>query len=410
MKILMVNKFHYRFGGAETYYFGLSDLLRSAGHEVIPFAMKHPENEPTPFDRFFVDRVDYDQSAGVLDKIRNGIGSIYSVEARRRMRALLQEIRPDVVHLHNYNYQITPSILYEIAEVRIPVVQTLHDPQLICPHHRLYDYNKMQICENCRGLKFYRAATTRCMKNSLVRSTLGATESYLYHVGGTYEKYVRLYISPSKFLKDKILEFGMAKIQIELLPHFVDCDRPMLPTRDQRICLYSGRLSAEKGIMTLIRAMRSVKEGELWIAGDGPLKETILAELDSHSQRNVKLLGQKTKVDLASLLDQCAFAVVPSEWYENLPYSVMESFAAGRAVVASRRGGLTEMITEGETGFLFPPGDYQSLAAILDRMFASASLCQKLGKAARAFAERQYHKAAHLPRILDIYKRAGAAA
>ena len=406
----MVNKFHYRFGGAETYYFALSDLLRSAGHEVIPFSMKHPDNEPTPYDRFFVDRVDYDQPAKPLHSVQNGFRSIYSGGAREKMKALIREVGPDLVHLHNYNYQITPSILFEIARAGIPVVQTLHDPQLICPHHRLYDYNKMQICENCRGLKFYRAATTRCIKNSLAKSVLGAAESYLYHSLGVYEKHVQLYIAPSEFLKEKIREFGLRTIQIECLPHFVEMDRPVVQSKNSRICLYYGRLSAEKGILTLVRAMRSVRGGELWIAGDGPLKQAITAELESHSQTNVTLLGQKTKSELATLLDQCAFTVLPSEWYENMPYSVMESFASGRGVVASDRGGLTEMVIAGKTGYLFAPGDERALSDVLNRMFASPSLAKELGVAARAFAELHYSKSVHLPRILSIYQRVRAIA
>ncbi len=403
----MVNKYFYRFGGTEVYLFSVSDLLRSHGHTVIPFAMNHQRNEESPYSRFFVDNVDYGTGNGTggAAKTKAALSSIYSFEARRKIGMLLQETKPDLVHLHNYNYQITPSVLYEAAARGVPIVQTLHDPQIICPHHRLYNYDTMRVCEKCKGLHFYHAVTTRCIQGSLLKSAVGAVESYLYHTLRTYQKHVRLFISPSRFLQKKINDFGLHDIRVEYLPHFVDVASPGGTSTNSGYCLYFGRLSHEKGVMTLLESMKLLEEGELWIAGDGPLRNTLESRVKSEGMAGrVKVLGYKNRREIASLLANCSFTVVPSEWPDNAPFSVMESFAAGKAVVGSNRGGIPEMIGSNERGLVFEAGNVAELSSALSTMFSSRSLRDRLGKAARSFAESNYSGERHFEDLMRLYK------
>ena len=402
----MVNKFHYRFGGAETYYFNLSDLLTEEGHSVFHFAMSHPRNEPSEESDLFVDFVDYNSEASIYSQGKAAISSIYSVQARHRMSRLIDRVKPDIVHLHNYNYQLTPSILYSIKARGIPVVHTMHDAHLVCPHHRLYDYNRGSICERCRGLRFRNAISTKCMANSYVRSTIGAIESYLYHALKTYDKCIDLFICPSIFLKEKTIEMGYSPSKIRVIPNFIDTERILSGPDSADYAVYVGRLSAEKGIRTLLAAMKEVKGGRLVIVGDGPMRAEIEAELEGSNLGNVVLLGHKSPAEVLELVRRSAFSVLPSEWYENLPMSVLESFACGKPVLASALGGLKEMVEPGVTGLLHAPRDYHSLAANMNCLFGSSDLRQKFGDAARNVAVARYSKKEHIARILEAYHSA----
>jgi glycosyltransferase involved in cell wall biosynthesis len=404
MKILMVNKFHYRFGGAETYYFALSELLRQAGHTVIPFAMKHPLNEPSKYSEFFVDSIDFGPAGSFTENLRSGVSSVYSFQARKKIGQVLDRVKPDVVHIHNFNFQLTPSILYAIKSRHVPVVHTMHDPQLVCPHHRLYDYNTSSVCEKCTGLRFRHAVTTRCIKGSYAKSLVGAVESYLYHTLGIYQKTIDLFISPSEFLRQKTFSMGFAPQAIRVIPNFVDSVSMREGQSWGDYCVYAGRLSAEKGLKTLVKAMQLVTSGRLIIAGDGPLRNEIEAEISRAGISNIALVGHKSPDQVCALLQGSAFAVIASEWYENNPLSVLESFACGKAVVASASGGVIEMVEHEKTGLLFPPGNSGALVECMNRLFASLELQRQLGSAARRIAEQRYAKKTHLDRITAAYE------
>ena len=360
MNVLMVNKFYYNFGGAENYMFGLSKLLKERGHNIIPFSMEHPSNFKTEYEKYFVSEISYNGNSKVKN-IRYGLSSIYSFEARAKISSLLSEHQVDLAHLHNFNFQLTPSILFELKRRGIPVIITLHDPQIICPHHRLFNYEERAICEKCNGGKYYNAFKTKCIKNSYLKGFLGMMESYVYHLSGIYEK-VDLFISPSNFLKTKINEFGLKNLNIKVIPNFYIHEIISKEQEYNNEVLYIGRVSEEKGLSVLLKAMSNIKDIRLKIIGDGLIKDKLKKEVDENGLNNIEFLGHLPQNKIKTYLGNCMLLVVPSVWYENCPLTIIEAMINGKAVIASRLGGNVDLIEEGKTGLLFNAGDADDLA------------------------------------------------
>ncbi len=402
MNILMINKYYYNFGGAENYMFSLSKLLTDRGHKVIPFSMKHPKNYSSDYSKYFVEEIDYN-NASAADKFKSGLKSIYSNEARNNLSKLLDEQTVDIAHLHNYNFQLTPSILFELKKRNIPVVNTLHDPQIICPHHRLFNYQQMAICEKCNGLKFYNAFLTKCIKNSYTKSFLGTIESYVYHWSKIYEK-IDLFISPSNFLMGKIIEFGMKNINIKMIPNFYNEEIISKEREYSNEVIYIGRISEEKGLATLIDAFRNLKELNLKIIGDGPEKQKLENAVKTNNLNNIQFLGHLSQEEIKSHLQKSLFLVVPSEWYENCPLTVLEAMANSKAVLGSRLGGIVDLVEENRTGLLFKAGDEKDLKEKIEYMAAHKEDVIRMGKCAGKLAKEKYTPEKHIKLIENEYK------
>ncbi|HDX9659029.1 TPA: glycosyltransferase family 4 protein [Bacillus toyonensis] len=403
-KVLMINKFFYVRGGAEKYMFDLSDELNNREIDIVPFSMKDPKNRETKYDQYFVNNVSYDGEINIFNKISYGLKSIYSSEARKKIGQLLDVESPDIAHLHNYNYQLTPSILYELKKRNIPVVQTLHDPQVICPHHRLYDFNRNSICEDCKGHKYFNAVKNKCIKSSYLASALGAIESTVYHYLKTYEKNIDLFISPSEFLKDKIIEFGVLPEKIKVIPNFVDSDYWNYNEGNKGYILFIGRLSEEKGIQILIEAMKQVPDLKLKIAGTGPLSSWVDKIVKMEKLENVEILGYQSGEKLKQLLEESMATVIPAKWYENCPISILESYSCGKPVIGSNLGGIPDMVHNGETGLLFETGNIQDLVNKLKYVQENPDEMLDMGRKSRKLIETMYNKHKHVDDILKIYK------
>ena len=402
MNILTINKYYYNFGGAENYMFGLSKLLTERGHKVIPFSMRHPMNYKTDYSKYFVDEIDYN-NASSTDKIKSGLKSIYSAEARNNLSELLDEQTIDIAHIHNYNFQLTPSILFELKKKNIPIVNTLHDPQIICPHHRLFNYQEMAICEKCNGLKFRSAFLTKCIKNSYSKSFLGLLESYVYHRSKIYEK-IDLFISPSSFLKSKIIEFGMKNINIKMIPNFYNEEIVSDNVEYKDEIVYIGRVSEEKGLATLIKAVRNLKSVKLKIIGDGPVKQQLEKEASTENLSNIEFLGHLSQDEIKSHLQKCLFLVIPSEWYENCPLTILEAMANSKAVLGSRLGGIVDLVEENKTGLLFNAGNEKDLEEKIKYMTAHREDVIKMGKCAGELAKKKYSPEKHIDFIEKEYQ------
>lgn len=403
-KVLMINKFFYVRGGAEKYMFDLSDELNDRGIDIIPFSMKDSKNRETRYDSYFVNNVSYDGDINIFNKISYGLKSIYSSEARKKIGQLLDVESPDIAHLHNYNYQLTPSILYELKKRNIPVVQTLHDPQVICPHHRLYDFNRNSICEDCKGHKYFNAVKNKCIKSSYLASALGAIESTVYHYLKTYEKNIDLFISPSEFLKDKIIEFGVSPEKIKVIPNFVDSDYWEYNSENKGYVLFVGRLSEEKGIQILIEAMKQVPDLKLKIAGTGPLSSWLEEFVKKENLENIEVLGYQSGQNLKQLLEESMATIIPAKWYENCPISILESYSCGKPVIGSNLGGIPDMVHNGETGLLFESENIQDLVSALKYVQENPEEMLNMGKKSRELIETMYNKHKHVNDILKIYK------
>ncbi len=399
MRILQVNKFHYPRGGADKYYLALGKALVEHGEEVAYFSMEHPKNEKSPWSRYFVSRLSFNEG-GFFDKLRAPGRVLYSLEAKRKFRQLLSDFRPQIVHLHNIYHQLSPSILGVAKKAGLPVIMHVHDYKLICPNYKLFTAGRP--CEACRGGHYQECFRRRCYRSSS-RSLLATIEMYLHHrFLKIYEKNIDLLIAPSAFMKEKLVEFGWPaeKITVVLNPH--DSSLPVLPKAplNSGYLLYFGRLSGEKGGPLLIKAAAAAGES-LKIAGSGP-EEELWRSLADQAGGDVEFLGTLAGSDLAAAIAGAKVVVIPSIWYENMPLSALEALAAGKPVIASRIGGLPEIINDGDNGLLFTAGDAADLERQIKRF---NSLNQEaLSIAAKASSER-FAPEKNLAAVMEIYRR-----
>jgi glycosyltransferase involved in cell wall biosynthesis len=403
MRILMVQTFYYPRGGDSTYMLALSRLLEEKGHEVVPFAMKHPLNLPTPYDRFFVSEIDFPALLGERSPVaawRVAARSIVSGEARRKIASLVDEIRPDVAHFHNIHAHLTVSIVSPLRRRRIPIVWTLHDYRLVCPNSTLLRGG--EICERCIPDRPYEVVRGRCKKGSLGASVV-AMLTTLYDRLERIPSRIDRFIAPSCFLRGKLVEAGFDPARIECVANFIDLERYAGRPEKDYFC-YIGRLSYEKGVDVLIRAAAKLPAGRLLVVGDGPEADALKALALELGAGRIEFAGRRSGDEVGRILAESQFAVLPSRWYENLPYAVMEAFASSRAVVASRIGGIPEMVEDGVSGLLVPPGDEDALGAALARMLGDARLRAEMGRRGRERAERLWGREAHYERIEGIYR------
>lgn len=400
MKILLINKFFFVKGGSETSLFDTAAILEKNGHTVSFFAMAHPENRASSCTKYFVSHVDYDNSRSLSGTMKASFRLLYSWEARKKLERLLEEEKPDMAHLHNIHHQISPSILHTLKKHDLPIVLTLHDYKMVCPVYTLM--LKGHICEKCRRGKFYHCFVHRCCKNSLAKSLLNTTEMYLHHNLLHIYDLVDVFISPSEFLKNKLLDMGF-KGKIVLLPNIIDPVRfePSFSWEKNRI-IYFGRLSREKGIFTLLQAIEDLPI-ECQLFGEGPEKEKILQWIATKKMANVKLCGYVPQERLKEEVRKAMFVVLPSEWYENNPLSVLESFALGKPVIGSRIGGIPELVKDGKTGLTFEAGSAGELRKNILYLLDNSEKIRGLGKNARRYIEKNYTPEIHYRELMKIY-------
>jgi len=406
MKILMIDKFYFIKGGAETYMFNVSEVLQANGHTVVPFSMKHAANVDTPYARFFVDNIDYDIDSPI-GKARVSVKAagrmLYSLHARRRLEELLDLERPDIAHLHMIDHQLSPSILHSLKKYGIPVIQTVHQYKLVCPNYRLYNPRTETICEKCLSGRFYHPMVERCHKDSAGAGALIALESFLHRKTQIYEKGIDIFHVPSRFMGEKMHQAGVGDGKIRHLFYTIKVDEfePQFEPGDY--LLYFGRLAREKGIVTLLKAMKNVPTARLQVAGDGPMRAELEAFIRENDLRNVELLGKKSGAALASLIRNARFVVVPSEWYDNSPLVIYESFAYGKPVIASQMGGMPELVDHEENGLLFEAGNVEELSSHISRLWTDTGTVVKFGKAGRRKAESEFAPQPHYERLVGWY-------
>lgn len=362
MRILLIDKYHRQYAGPQRLYFDTAKLLREQGHEVAFFAMDHPKNEPTPWSTYFVEQVDYEEAnqLTLFQKLRVACNIIWNPSAKKKLEALIAEFKPDVAHLFVTYHQLSPSIIWALKKQQVPMVMTLCDYKLASPNYSLFVRGK--IWEHSSGV---RCLMDRCVKDSFGKSLVCVLEQWIHRILGTYGQ-IGAYIGLSQFLIDTYKRLGFP-YDIQLLP------QPLIPLPDLTTALpekigknflYFGRFSSEKGIATLIRAFGELKGGEtLSLVGFGPEEERLRAlTKELGLEEVVRFLGPVYGEDLQVLLRGARAVVVPSEWYENTPYALLETLASGTPVIASRVGSLPERVRDGYNGFLFTPGDAHDLA------------------------------------------------
>ena len=412
MNILHINKFHYLRGGSEVVYFNTSKLMESHGHNSIYFSMHHQANIPGETNNYFMPYVALDSNGnGIMEKIKTAGRILYSFEAKNRLSKLLDKYSIDIAHLHNIHHQISPSILHELKRRGVPVVMTLHDYKMVCASYSMLSNGKP--CEACGGKDFFQVVKKKCVKQSFGKSILAAFEMFLHHKLIDIYDNVDLFITPSKFLKNKLEEMGFSK-KIVHLPNFIDATKFTYSKNENEInnensIVYYGRLSPEKGLHTLLRAVK-ISNAEnrtiLKIIGDGPIKGELEEKVKLDGIDNVKFLGYMKGESLYNEIRRSMFVIIPSEWYENNPMSALEAFAMEKPIIGSRIGGIPELVKNGETGYTFEPGNAKDLSEKINTLFYDNAACIKMGLNARRFVESEFNPEKHYQDLLNIYQKA----
>lgn len=398
MRILMVNKFHYLKGGSEKYYFDLAKLLEENGHEVAFFSMKNEKNIRTNNKEYFVEEIDLNSN----NKLK-ALEVIYSKDNKKKMEEALDEFKPDIVHLNNFQRQLSASIIKPIKKRNIPIVFTAHDVQAICPAITMLDSNK-NICENCMGGKYRNCIRKKCIKGSGLKSILGAIEGKYYRIKRIYTKKIDCIIAPSEFYKTKLIEDGIKEDKIKALHNFIDIKQYDVETQDDGYALYFGRLSKEKGILNLISAFSKTENGKLYIAGEGEEKENIKKLIDKNKLNDrVKLLGFLNSDEMREYIRKCKFVVVPSIWYENCPYSIIETLAIGKPIIGSNIAGIPELVQDKVNGFTFKYDDADGLKKKIEELFNDDSLVKEFSKKSKQICKDLYSKEFYYHEIINIY-------
>lgn len=389
MRILLVNKFYYRRGGDCVYMLNLEQLLKAHGHETAVFAMDFPENLETPWKHYFP------QNMSKLMAFTRPFGS---KEVKRKFDRLLDDFHPDVVHLNNIHTQLSP-ILAELAHRRgIKVIWTLHDYKLLCPRYDCLR-NGEDVCERCFGGNKTSCKTYKCMKGSTLASWVGYKEAVMWN-RQRLEACTDLFICPSQFMADKMAQGGFKKEKLKALCNFIDiekCKKPSYTEKEDYYC-FIGRLSHEKGVKTLVEAARQLPY-QLKIIGGGPLNEELKTENEKRNG-NIEFVGFKQWDEIKELVGKARFSVIPSEWYENNPLSVIEAQCLGTPVLGACIGGIPELITEGVTGMCFESRNVQDLKEKIQTMFETQFDYTDIAR----FSQEKYSAEKYYPQIIEYYQ------
>jgi glycosyltransferase involved in cell wall biosynthesis len=406
MRILHVNKFLYRRGGAEAYMLDLAEAQAQAGHEVAFYGMRHPENPALPFQGAFPPLVELEPAPRSLRRRVTATGRmLYSPSSRRGIEEVLRAFQPDVAHLHNIYHQLSPSVLRPLRDLGVPTVMTLHDYKLICPTYLLLDHGRP--CEACLDGRFRHAVRRRCKDGSLGASAVLALESTVHRATHAYDP-VRVFICPSRFLASKVAQAGVYPDRLRVLSNFIDTEGITPKRQPGGGIVYVGRLRHEKGVDVLVEAMGRLGHNRLDLVGDGPERSRLEALATAHAPGRVRFHGSVPKGRVADLLRSAAVAVLPSRCHENQPMAVLEAFACGVPVVATNLGGLPELVHAGRYGETVPAEDPVALAAAVARLLADPAEAFAKGQAARRHAEEQFSPKRHLERLEEAYRSAAA--
>jgi len=394
MKILEVNKFNYLKGGADRHFLELVELLKAEGNEVAVFAMDDAKNKFSPWSKYFVSYVGYGANDSLWSKIKGALTRFYSLEAKRKMRKLLDDFKPDVVHIHNIYHQISPSILPEIKKKNIPLVMTVHDNKLVYPH-----YLPARDSNDVRNFSFSDFVLRRKFKNSLLKSFLVALEFEIVRYFNLYDKYIDAYLAPSQFTKNKLMEGGIAEEKIIVLPHFSFRQNPVEksePSRTEKYVLHYGRLSKDKGVDRLIEIFKDLPEINLYLAGK------IEDDLKIPNLPNIQYLGFLSPKEIEKLIDNALLVVSASRLWETFGLVALETMLSGKPFIGFSGGAYAEIVENAHSGYLVE--DEQEMREKIKKLVDDEKLrkifCKNALERAKFFSAEMYY-----PKLRDIFQK-----
>lgn len=369
MKILMVNKYLYPKGGAETYFLKIGKYLEQEGEEVEYFGMFDTHNVVTNSANQHTLNMDFHTSSP--KKLWYPFKIIYSFEAKRAIGKVIEKFKPDIIHLNNINFQLTPAIIEEAHKKGIPIIQTVHDYQMICPNHLLFNIHNLKPCELCFGDNKWHCSKNKCIHGSKIKSFFGSLEALLYKKRRTYEL-VEQYICPSFFMEEKLLQNSIYKGKTVTIHNFIEQIQKLDNPKKENYVLYFGRLSQEKGLDLFLNCCKRLKNIKFIIAGSGPMEQ------QCYGVENVEFVGFKTGKELEEIIGKALFSVYPSLWYENCPLSILESESLGTPVIASAMGGITELIEHKQTGILVEQLEEKEFCEAIQSLYEDRELLSNI--------------------------------
>lgn len=397
MRVLLVNKFHWLKGGSEKYYFELAELLKEHGHEVAFFSMKDEKNITTGDKEYFVDKIDLNTGSKL-----KALDVIYSRANYKKMKEALEDFKPDIVHINNFQRQLSASIIKAIKEKNIPIVFTAHDMNAICPASAML--YKGQICEDCIKYGYKSCIKKSCIKDSKLKSILGVLEIQYYKIQSIYKK-IDYIIAPSEFIKKQLIKGKLKYNKIETIHNFVLETNNNENIKDEGYAFYFGRLSIEKGILNLVKSIKDIKNGKLIIAGDGPERNNIENYIKNNNLENkVELVGYLNQEEVRKYILGAKFIVVPSIWYENCPYSILETMEIGKPIIGSQIGGIPELVEDGKNGFIYKFDSINELKEKMMILFENQELVDKFSAESRKLFEKKYSSKIYYNRIKELYE------
>ncbi|MDF0578241.1 glycosyltransferase family 4 protein [Bradyrhizobium yuanmingense] len=395
LKVLFANKFFFRNGGSEVVMFDEMDLMRRRNVDVVEFSMHDDRNIPSRFQSYFVSQKSY-RASSRREKLRSALSFIHSSEAVSNITRLIRDEKPDILHCHNIYHQLTPSIITAAAEMGVPVALTLHDYKPVCPVYT--QLSGGEPCARCGDGAFETILTRRCADGSLGRSALLWAEARYHALLGSYHR-VEKFIAPSRFMYDAVVR-RLGADKVVHIPNGIDASRIDASIGDDGYALYFGRLSPEKGVENLLKAHAASRGAwPLVIAGTGPLLDEFKRQYPA-----VDFRGHLTGIDLQRTIRQAGLIVVPSIWHENSPLSILEAMAHGKPIVASRIGGIPELVREGTTGLLCDPGDAIQLSERIGALLIDRGRREVFGRNARTIIENEYSLEDHGSALFSLYE------
>jgi glycosyltransferase involved in cell wall biosynthesis len=383
VKILLIHNFYQQFGGEDAAALADKALLESHNQEVISYTRDNSEIH----------------DFSLMNKLLFPSQVIYSGRTKRNLAKIVKDRRPDIALIHNFFPLVSPSVYHVLHSLHVPIVQVIHDFRFLCPNG--WFFTQGQICERCKRGNYFSAVRFRCYRDSYLSSALAASSIGLNRLSGMLEK-ITAFVSPTCFVKQKLVEGGVQEDKIFVRPHFMDTS-PVAPSCGKgRYALYLGRISPEKGIWTMVRAFQVLKGVTLKIAGTGPMEAALGRYLTANAVENVELVGFRRGKDKWQLLADSLFVVLPSECYETFGLVVLEAYAAGKPVVASNLGSLPYVVEDGKSGILFEPGNAEDLIEKVNHLLAHPSGIASMGLHARGLAEMKYSPDQSYQTFLDI--------
>lgn len=406
MKVLLIDVYNFNKGGAETVCFNTGKLLEEHGHQVVYFTLKWDKNNPSPYSKYFPESKE--TRKGPLKQVKNLVNYFYHFEAAKKIEQLIKAEHPDIAHIHLMWGQITPSIFPVLKRYNIPTIFTVHDYRLVCPAYTFRDGHG-RICEDCQGRHFYKCFTHTCCKGSKLMSAVMAAEQYFRNAFFNPAKYFTGFIYVSNFareIQEKYMPAVKSTPNITLYNFSTSIATAPKDYPTQKYFLFYGRLSYEKGVKTLLEVFKNLPDCKLKVVGTGPKEDELKEYAKANNMQNVEFLGYKRGKELQDIVANAYFVIVPSEWYENNPMTIIESYSVGTPVIGAKIGGIPEIVVDGETGYQFESGNCEDLRKKIQQADSlSNDEYMHFSAGTLEFAHENLSLENYYPRLIKFYER-----